>query len=164
VVDNTYRTSEGEDQYRRGIYVVWRRSAPYPSFMNFDASVRATCLVKRSRSNTPLQALTLLNDPVYVEAAAMLAQRVIHEQPDGSFSDRLNRTYQLCLSRDPDARETTALKKLFDQELARYRDDPASASALLGKFTAPKQIDRVQWAAWYSVATAVLNTDEMICK
>jgi hypothetical protein len=163
-VDNTYRVSEGEDRYRRGIYVVWRRSAPYPSFMNFDASVRATCLVRRSRSNTPLQALTLLDDPVYVEAAATLARRVMNDRPGGSFADRINEICQLCWARDPDARETAALRKLFDQEQERYRSDPASARALLGKFSTAKETDLVDWAAWYGVATAVFNTDEMITK
>ena len=71
-----YVVSPGEDRYRRGIYVVWKRGAPYPSFVNFDATARLACTVKRSRSNTPLQALTLLNDPVYVEAAQALARRV----------------------------------------------------------------------------------------
>jgi hypothetical protein len=163
-VDNTYRLSEGEDLYRRGIYVVWRRSAPYPSFMNFDASVRATCRVKRSRSNTPLQALTLLNDPVYVEAAAMLARRATRDLPNGSFSDRASRICMLCWARSPDEREATALRTLFDRELQRYREDPAAAAKLLAKYGASKGPDQVEWAAWYAVATAVLNADETIAK
>ena len=76
VVDNTYRTSQGEDRYRRGLYTIWRRSSPYPSFVAFDAPDRTSCIVKRPRTNTPLQALTLLNDPVYVEAALALARRI----------------------------------------------------------------------------------------
>ncbi|HSU65554.1 MAG TPA: DUF1553 domain-containing protein, partial [Tepidisphaeraceae bacterium] len=163
-VDNTYRLSEGEDKYRRGIYVVWRRSAPYPSFMNFDASVRATCLVKRSRSDTPLQALTLLNDPVYVEAAANLARRAMVERAGGRDADRVNRICELCWARDPDERESAALKKLFDHELDRYQKEPASARKLLEKFGATGQADWPQWAAWCSVATAVLNTDQTITK
>src|SRR5690606_25842514 len=69
LVDNTYRTSTGPDRHRRGLYTIWRRSAPYPSFVAFDANDRSQCLVQRSRTNTPLQALTLLNDPAYVEIA-----------------------------------------------------------------------------------------------
>ena len=80
----TYEVSAGEDAYRRGIYTVLKRTVPYPSFTTFDASARTACTIRRSRSNTPLQALTLLNDPVYVEAAMSLARRVVNEQPGAS--------------------------------------------------------------------------------
>ncbi|HEX5102180.1 MAG TPA: PSD1 and planctomycete cytochrome C domain-containing protein [Pirellulaceae bacterium] len=87
LVDNTYRTSPGDDAHRRGVYTVRRRSAPYPSFSNFDAPDRSACVVKRPRSNTPLQALTLQNDPVYVELAAALADKLLAETPTRRVSE-----------------------------------------------------------------------------
>src|SRR5262249_5096710 len=86
------------DRNRRGVYVVWKRSSPYPSMANFDATARLTCTVKRSRSNTPLQALTLLNDPVYVEAAHALARRIVREAPGNSVDDQLRYAFRLCLA------------------------------------------------------------------
>ena len=77
---------------------LWKRSSPYPSFMNFDATARAACTVRRSRSNTPLQALTLLNDPVYVDAARGLARRVLTERPGASTADRIRHAFQLCVA------------------------------------------------------------------
>src|SRR6185503_5796424 len=79
-----YEVSPGDEQHRRGLFVVLKRAAPYPSFVNFDANNRFACRVRRPRSNTPLQALTLLNDPVYVEAAVAFAKRVLAEKPQGS--------------------------------------------------------------------------------
>src|SRR5262249_3574321 len=96
-----YVVSPGSDRYRRGIYVVWKRASPYPSFVNFDATARLVCTVKRSRSSTPLQALTLLNDPVYVEAAAALAQRLLSVPTGASDVERIRHAFQLCLARGP---------------------------------------------------------------
>src|SRR5581483_5168047 len=96
-----YLVSPGDERYRRGIYVVWKRASPYPSFMNFDANARLACTVKRSRSNTPLQALTLLNDPVDVEAAMALARRIVVEHTGPDVDARLRHAFRLCLVRDP---------------------------------------------------------------
>ncbi len=139
----TYEVSTGEDAHRRGIYTVWKRGSPYPSFMNFDATSRTACTVRRSRSNTPLQALTLLNDPVYVEAAQALAKRVRTELPDAADAARLRHAFQLCLTREPTAAEVSALTHLLQQQRALGRSDDA---------------------AWHAVATALLNLDEMITK
>ncbi len=139
----TYEVSTGEDAHRRGLYTVWKRSSPYPSFVNFDAPARTACTVRRSRSNTPLQALTLLNDPVYVEAAQALAHRVLAERPDASTSERLRHAFQLCLARPPSPAEVATLERLFTQQAAAH-SDPA--------------------VAWQAVATALLNLDEMITK
>ncbi len=138
----TYEVSAGEDAHRRGIYTVWKRSSPYPSFMNFDATSRTACTVRRSRSNTPLQALTLLNDPVYVEAAAALAQRILAELPAASTAERLRHGFQLCLTRAPAAAELAALAQLHAQQRSAHDDA----------------------AAWRAVATALLNLDEMITR
>ena len=139
----TYDPSTGEDAYRRGLYTVWKRGSPYPSFVNFDATARTACTVRRSRSNTPLQALTLLNDPVYVEAARALAARVARECPDNSVSARLHHAFQLCLARPPSPVEMTALERLHAQQSASH---PAEETA------------------WQAVASALLNLDEMITK
>jgi hypothetical protein len=156
--------SEGDDAWRRGIYTVWKRSSPYPSFMNFDATVRAACTVRRSRSNTPLQALTLLNDPVYVDAARALAKRVLTERPDVSAKERIRHAFQLCLAREPDSLELALLEKLLDTQRAVYATDETAAKTLAGRVTPPTGITPREFAAWYAVATALLNLDEMITK
>jgi hypothetical protein len=138
-----YVVSPGTGRYRRGIYVVWKRAAPYPSFVNFDAPERMTCAVRRSRSNTPQQALTLLNDPVYVEAAEALARRVLAEVPQTDTDLRLRHAFRLCTARWPDSAELQVLRRLHRQQRA------ASGGEL---------------AAWYAVATVLLNLDETITK
>lgn len=168
VVDNTYRTSAGEDRYRRGLYTIWRRSSPYPSMVAFDAPDRASCVIKRPRTNTPLQALTLLNDPVYVEAALALARR-IHDDGGKTTRERLAFAFRVSLARQPSEREVELMTKAYEQSLARYRDNPAAAKMLMqtaanlprGRGT---DIDSIQWAAWFQVATVLLNLDEAITK
>ena len=176
----TYEVSAGEDAYRRGIYTVWKRSSPYPSFMNFDAPARTACTVRRSRSNTPLQALTLLNDPVYVEAALALAQRVLAERPLATTEERIRHAFRLCLARAASETEMAALRGLFEQEKNAFTADPAAAREVGGKITAPPtrlsamektaarsvaaETDAAELAAWHAVATALLNLDEMITK
>lgn len=168
-----YVVSPGEEKYRRGLYVVLKRGAPYPSFMNFDASARMACKVKRSRSNTPLQALTLLNDPVYVEAAMALARRVLRETPSASPAERVLHAFRLCLSRLPTDSEAQALAALHAAELLSYRQEPQAAQDLIAaatRFASPDSsagtaaADPAELAAWYAVATALFNLDEAITK
>lgn len=159
-----YVVSPGDEKYRRGVYVVWKRGAPYPSFLNFDASGRMACTVKRSRSNTPLQALTLFNDPVYVEAAFGLAQRLMKEVPQGDVTARIEKAFTICLARQPKAEEAKVLADLHAQQLKSYRADAKAAKELLGNFATPKGIDAAEFAAWYGVASAMLNLDEVITK
>ncbi len=141
-----YQVSPGEDQYRRGVYVVLKRMSPYPSFINFDATARLACRVNRGRSNTPLQALTLLNDPVYVEAAQKLAGRILEDINTANLDEQLDYAFRLAVSRLPTEAERGALRKLFESEKA------ASDST-----TSEKD-------AWFSVASAILNLDETITK
>jgi mono/diheme cytochrome c family protein len=138
-----YVVSPGEKKYRRGLYVVLKRGAPNPSFVNFDASARMACVVKRSRSNTPLQALTLLNDPVYVEAAQAFAARVLKEKPDAPLADQITHAFRLAVARTPTPAELSVLTDLHQTQ----RDNGADASA-----------------AWYALTTALLNLDECITK
>ena len=160
----TYEVSEGEDAWRRGIYTVWKRSSPYPSFVNFDATARTACTVRRSRSNTPLQALTLLNDPVYVEAARGLAKRVLTERANATTAARIQYAFELCVARAPRPGEVALLEKLFVQESAAYAADQEAARAIAGKFTPPAGMGIVEFAAWQAIATALLNLDETITK
>jgi hypothetical protein len=162
VVDNTYRTSQGEDRYRRGLYTFWRRSSPYPSFVAFDAPDRGSCVVQRSRTNTPLQALTLMNDPVYVEAAAALAGRIMSEQPGRTVRERIAHGFRLCLARQPSERELDLLEQAYCKALERYRADPAGAGAVLSPRV--RNADLAEMAAWFQIATVLLNLDETITK
>jgi hypothetical protein len=159
-----YEASPGEDRYRRGIYVVLKRGAPYPSFVNFDASARLACTAKRSRSNTPLQALTLLNDPVYVEAAQALALRTLRERPEANLDQRIDHMVRICLCRGPSPLERSALRRLYEQQLLDAQADPEATQALVGKLPLPSGVTREELAAWYAVATALMNLDETITK
>ncbi len=162
VVDNTYRVSAGEDRYRRGLYTIWRRSSPYPSMIAFDAPDRTSCIVKRPRTNTPLQALTLLNDPVYVEAALALARNIGIEK--GTAEERIVHGFRACVARQPTQREVALLKQVHAQALTKYQANPAAAKALLQNAPAGDRLEPAQWAAWFQVATVLLNLDETITK
>jgi len=162
-----WQTSMGEDRYRRALYTTWRRSNPYPSMATFDAPSREVCTIRRPRTNTPLQALVTLNDPVYVEAAQALARRMIRE--GGSTSaDRAARGFRLVLARRPTAPEVDRLVRLHDEAEAEYREDTAAARRLatdpLGDPPAELGIDTpaklADLAAWTAVANVILNLDE----
>jgi hypothetical protein len=158
-----YVPSEGNEKHRRGIYVVHKRSAPNPSLVNFDAAARLTCTVRRSRTNTPLQALTLLNDPVFVEASRELAHRVLRRLPDAEFSERLDFTFLLCVARSPQETERKVLKGLFEAQLNEFTSRPATQ--LPGaKNAAGLNVSLHELAAWYSITTVVLNLHETITK
>lgn len=137
-----YQVSPGTEKYRRGIYVIMKRGSPYPSFMNFDASSRFNCTVKRSRTNTPLQALTILNDPVYVEAAESLADRMAHPQNGKSVESRISYGFQLCTSRVPNPSELQSLKRLYEKQKSRHGNN--------------------EHEVWISLATVLLNLHETV--
>ncbi len=159
-----YVVSAGEDKYRRGLYVVWKRGAPYPGFVAFDGPARVACRVARPRTNTPLQALTLLNDPVYVEAALSFAKRVVTEKPDATTDDRIAHAFRLAVAREPGAKEVAVLKALFDAERDAMARTPAAAKQLVKDFAAPAKVPPAEFAAWYAVCVALLNLDETITK
>ena len=158
-----YEVSPGEDRYRRGLYVVCKRGSPYPSFVNFDANNRMSCRVTRPRSNTPTQALTLLNDPVYVEAAKAFAKTVLAHS-SLTLEQRIELAFRRATSRGPTSTEVTLLKSLYEAQLADATDQPEEVRKLIGDFELPKAIDRAAFAAWYGVCTAILNLDETITK
>lgn len=163
---DAWQTSKQGDKYRRGLYTFWRRTSPYPSMMTFDAPSREVCVVRRSRSNTPLQALTLLNDPVYVEAAQALARRMSRHSSQQSPEARIQFAFETCLIRPPDAEELKELLNLYREQREYYQAHPKEAASMacseLGK---PQQ----EWpladlAASTMVANVMLNLDEMISK
>jgi hypothetical protein len=137
-----YTVSPGSEQHRRGIYVVLKRMSPNPTMSAFDATARLACRVKRLRSNTPQQALTLLNDPVYVTAARAFAARIVRERPNDEVVARLTLGFQLAVARTPTAGELAVLQRLYATEKAAEGEE----------------------AAWFAVATALLNLDETITK
>jgi hypothetical protein len=157
--------STGGDQYRRGLYTFWRRTAPYAAFVAFDAPSREVCTERRPRTNTPLQALATLNDKVYVEAAAALARRMMAEV-QGSETDRAIHGFRVCVARSPSAPELEQLLKLYRESLEKYRNDPAAAKALAnsGLPEPPKAMDNAELAAWTVVANVLLNLDETVTK
>jgi hypothetical protein len=160
-----WQTSMGDDKYRRGLYTTWRRSNPYPSMATFDAPNREVCTVRRVRTNTPLQALVTLNDPVYIEAAQALARRIV-SSGGATPAERQSYGFRLCLSRPPSDAESARLVKLYEQALARLSENADEAQKLatepLGP--APKEMNVSELAAWTVVANVLLNLDETVMK
>ena len=160
-----WMTSTGEDRYRRSLYTDTRRSTPYPSFATFDAPNRETCVVRRDRSNTPLQAFVTLNDPVFVETSQALARRLLKE--GGTTDDsRLRLAYALCLSREPDANELATLKTLLAKSVAQYKADDALALKMATDPLGPadKGADLPALAAWTAVSSVIMNLDELLMR
>ena len=157
--------SEGDDRYRRGLYTFWRRTGHYPSFAMFDAPARQVCNIERVRTNTPLQALVTLNDPVYVEAAQALARRIIREA-GAEPAERIRRAYELTLARPPQDAELDALLALYEDVRARYAQDPSAAGEMatdpLGPL--PDDLAAEEAAAWTVVSNVVMNLDEFLTK
>ncbi|HEY5310892.1 MAG TPA: DUF1553 domain-containing protein, partial [Pirellulales bacterium] len=123
----TWSTSQGEDRYRRGLYTFWRRSVPYPSMATFDAPSRELCTMRRIRTNTPLQALVTLNDPVYVEAAQALARRMVREGGSNP-EDRIRWALRLCLVREPEEAQVVRLAALYQSEREQFARDAKAAT------------------------------------
>ncbi len=159
-----WTTSAGPDRHRRGLYTRWRRNAPYPSFTTFDAPERTSCNIRRIRTNTPLQALVTLNDPVYIEAAQALGRRAVAEAPDTKA--RITLAFRLVLTRTPSEAEMTRLAALFEASKKKYASQPALALALATKplGPAPKEVPVADLAAWTVVANVILNLDETLNK
>jgi hypothetical protein len=159
-----YAQSKGKDLYRRTMYTFWKRTAPPPSLVTLDAPDRETCTVRRPRTNTPLQALVLMNDPTYVEAARKLAERMMTEA--GSMEDRIIFAFRLATARRPRPEEVTVLRRVFDEQLAAYRQNPPAALKLLsiGEAKRAEELDPTELAAWSMVASAILNLDEAVTR
>ncbi len=161
----SYTQGTGNDLYRRSVYTVWKRTTPPPSAISFDAAERLLCTVRRQRTSTPLQALVLLNDVQYVEAARVLAERVLREAgptPDA----RITMAYRLVTSRTPTGSEVKALRELHDAEHASFAERPAAARALARTGDTPpaRALPAVDVATWTVVASTIMNTDQAVNK
>ncbi len=160
-----YSASRGENLYRRGVYTTWQRTYLHPSLLNFDAPTREECTVNRVVSNTPLQALDLLNDPMFVEAARVFAQ---HAVADGgaTFNTRIKWVFERALDRDPHPEEVSILRELYRRDLRRFSAAPASAREFLSEGEAPfaRKDNPAQLAAMTTVTRAVLNLHEVITR
>jgi hypothetical protein len=161
--DRKYVASRDDEQWRRGLYMHWQRTFLHPMLANFDAPSRDECAAVRTVSNTPQQALTLLNDPTFVEAARVLAHRVARERDD--TDGRLDRAFRLAVGRAPRPAELDGLRALLGRQLERYRAQPADAAKLLKVGLAPTPTDRPEeLAAWTQVCRALLNTQEVVTR
>jgi hypothetical protein len=161
----SYDPSSGTDQYRRGLYTWWQRSYPHPSLLAFDAPSREECTAERARSDIPQQALVLLNDPTYVEAARAFAEQIVRHGGTDS-THRITWAWQEALSRPPRADELRAIQALLTRENDAYGRNAEAASALLsvGERPRPADIAAGELAAWTSVARVLLNLHETITR
>ena len=155
-VDTSWAPSDGEDRHRRGLYTHWRRTAPFAAFAVFDAPSRECCSIRRSRTNTPLQALTGMNDPGFFDAARGLARRILAREGDARA--RAEYGFRCAVSRRPEASETDVLLGVYEKERARFLKDPTAAKAVL------REPGPAEAAAWTMVANVLLNLDETITK
>ena len=160
-----YKRDAGEALYRRSLYTFWKRTAPPPSLMAFDAPSRETCVARRARTNTPLQALVLMNDEQYVEASRQLAARMLKEGGD-SVASQLALGFRVCTARGPTDHELSVLGKVHADQLAHYQANPAEAEKLLviGASSRPEGLDPASHAAMTMMANLLLNLDEVITK
>jgi hypothetical protein len=164
-----WNQSVGGDQYRRGLYTFWRRSAPYPSFLAFDAPSREVCIERRARTNTPLQALATLNDPAFVQPAVALARRIL-EGPNETVEARAAYGFRIVLARTPREAELRHLVALYAENLEQFRRDLAAAEAMIASGrpaianAGGRAGDEAAIAAWIVVANVLLNLDETVTK
>ncbi|HZN65242.1 MAG TPA: PSD1 and planctomycete cytochrome C domain-containing protein [Tepidisphaeraceae bacterium] len=160
-----WQNDTGENLYRRGLYTHWQRSFLHPSLLAFDAPSREECTVDRPRSNVPQQALALLNDPTYVEAARALAERTIREG-GAAPADRLNYAFERALNRKPKDEEVKVLTALLEKHSSRYGKDAEAAKKLIaaGAKPVPTDLNPSELAAWTSVARVILNLHETITR
>ncbi len=161
----TYKHDTGENQYRRGLYTHWQRTFLHPSLLAFDAPAREECTARRERSNTPLQALVLLNDPTYVESARVLAADVC-SQSEQKFESRLAYAFRKCLARKPNTEEAKVLRKLYEKEFERFSNDETAITQFLATGIAPvsDSLNKAEVAAWTSITRVLLNLHETITR
>jgi hypothetical protein len=160
-----YEQSHGPDLYRRSMYTFWKRTSPPAQLNTFDAPDREKCTARRTITNTPLQALVLLNDPTYIEAARALAERVLKESKR-SASSRAGLAFQLATARPASKAELAELMRLAAQQAEHFKKAPDEAAALLknGESDYDRAFQPAELATWTVVASAILNLDETISK
>jgi hypothetical protein len=162
--DRDYIADSDERQFRRGVYVHWQRTFLHPMLANFDAPSREECTASRTVSSTPQQALTLLNDPTFVEAARGLAEEALSAH--GDFGARLEDAFLRLLARPPSVRERDSLRQFYEGQLEYYRGAPGEAkkAVAVGEHAKPEALDDVELASWMSVARVLLNLNETIVR
>ncbi|MDX2044091.1 MAG: DUF1553 domain-containing protein [Acidobacteriota bacterium] len=163
--EQEYVLSKGRDLYRRSMYTFWKRTVPPAQLAAFDAPDREKCVARRATTNTPLQALVLMNDPTYVEASRKLAERALSEGGK-DMNAKLAFAFRRATARKPTMAETKVLRELLTQQLTRYRSDQKAAADILniGESAADAKLDKAELAAWTMVMSAILNLDETITK
>jgi mono/diheme cytochrome c family protein len=154
--------TQGTDKYKRGLYIFFQRTVPYPMLSTFDAPDSNVTCTRRERSNTPLQALTLLNDPVFFECAQALGRRVVVEKPN-FVRDRVRHLFRLCLSREPNPNELSRLRRLYDEILPLCQSNTEAAAKLVGD-KKTEGFASAEAAAWVTLARTVLNLDEFVTR
>jgi hypothetical protein len=167
-----YKADGGEANYRRTLYTFWKRTAPPPSMMTFDAPSRESCVVRRSRTNTPLQALALMNDVQYIEAARKLAERALTQARSASegspprVGDRLALAFRLAAARQPTGDELKILTETYQTHVTKYQADKAAAEKLvtLGESKRNESLDIAELAAYTMTCNLILNLDEVVTK
>ncbi len=158
-MNSKYVQDAGEKLYRRSLYTFWKRTVPPPSMNIFDAPSRSVCTVRRQQTNTPLQALVVMNDPQFVEAARILAERMMKNAE--TIKDRIEFGFRLLTSRDPNTKENEILSGLFEAKLESFQKDPSKTIGLLsaGEYQRDESLDPAELAAYTVVASAIQNSD-----
>ena len=161
--DTEYQQSHGAELYRRSLYTYWKRTVAPPTMVTMDATSREACIVQRTRTNTPLQALAMLNDTTFVESARVLAQRMMADYPT---NERISRAFQLVTSRPPSPAELHILDRRYDQSLREFETAPEAAKQLIsvGEFPANETLVATELAALTTVTSLLLNLDEVVTK
>ena len=164
-MSGAYQQSKGEDLYRRSLYTFWKRTNPPPAMNTFDAPTRSYCVVKRQKTSTPLQALVMMNDPQFLEAARILAERVIWEGGESS-AEKIKYAYRLLCSHPPSAKEQNLLQSQYEQALEQYTSQPDQGKWLLDTGESPidTSLDRAEISAFSVVATTIMNLDASTSK
>lgn len=162
----SYAQAKGEGLYRRSLYTFWRRTSPPPNMVTFDATGREVCTARRERTATPLQALVMLNDPQFVEAARVLAEKSLKQQPAVTHEAQIQTIFRVLTSRSPSARELEILTRLFREQKTRFDATPEAAKAFLGVGDSPRdeQLNVSELAALTVVVKAIMNFDECVTK
>lgn len=160
-----YSPSHGDDLYRRSMYTFWKRTSGPPALITFDAPEREKCTARRSVTNTPLQALVLLNDPTYVESARAMATRILMEGPNDT-GKRIQLAFRLATARVPSAAEMQILRDMEEKQLSVFRHNPDSARKLIavGESAVNPKLDPAELATWTTISSTILNLDETVTK
>ena len=162
---DSYKVDEGEGLYRRSLYTYWRRTVAPPTMVTFDAATRETCIVRANRTNTPLQALDLMNDVTYLEASRKFAERMMKD--GGSTTEaRIDYAFRVALARAANPREQAVLAETFNQFRGRFEAKPDAAAKYLAEGKSPRDasLNPVDLAAYTAVASLILNMDETVTK